>query len=461
MGVRAIVLAAGKGTRMRSEQPKVLFTVAGRPLVSWVVDAVAGADPDEVVVVVGHEGDRVAAALPEWVWVVIQAEQLGTGHAVMMALEAMGDVTFDTVLVVPGDSPLLKPQSISALVEAHHSGGNDATLLTCRMADPTGYGRILRDGDRVVGIVEQRDADDEQRAIDEVGVSVYAFRGEALAGALGVIGRENAQSEYYLTDVVGALADGGSVGAVTGADPEEVQGVNSHDQLGAAAAAVRRRINAELLAAGVWMLDPERVYVDATVRVEAGARLYPGVHLEGLTSVGQGAEVGPDVLARDSVISQGARVWYSVLRGAEVGEDAEVGPYASLRPGTVLGAGAKAGTFVETKATTIGPGSKVPHLSYMGDATVGVDSNIGAGTITCNYDGYEKHRTTIGDRVKIGSDTMLVAPVDIGDDAFTGAGSVISKDVSPGSLAVERSQQREVRGYAARRARKAAEDQDD
>ena len=382
MGVRAIVLAAGKGTRMRSEQPKVLFTVAGRPLVSWVVDAVAGADPDEVVVVVGHEGDRVAAALPEWVRVVIQAEQLGTGHAVMMALEAMGDVTFDTVLVVPGDSPLLKPQSISALVEAHHSGGNDATLLTCRMADPTGYGRILRDGDRVVGIVEQRDADDEQRAIDEVGVSVYAFRGEALAGALGVIGRENAQSEYYLTDVVGALADGGSVGAVTGADPEEVQGVNSHDQLGAAAAAVRRRINAELLAAGVWMLDPERVYVDATVRVEAGARLYPGVHLEGSTSVGQGAEVGPDVLARDSVISQGARVWYSVLRGAEVGEDAEVGPYASLRPGTVLGAGAKAGTFVETKATTIGPGSKVPHLSYMGDATVGVDSNIGAGTIT-------------------------------------------------------------------------------
>ncbi len=438
---------------MKSDRPKVLFSVAGRPLLAWVLDAVAGAGPDEVVVVVGHGAAEVQAALPPGVRGVVQEPQLGTGHAVMTALEAMGEVGGDTVLVVPGDTPLLQTETLRALVAA--LPGAPAALLTAVMPDPTGYGRVLREGSKVVGIVEHRDATAEQRGISEVAVSTYAFSGAALAGALAGLSRGNDQGEYYLTDAVAALAAGGEVRAVAVADPAEVQGVNSHEQLASVAAVARARLNASWMAAGVEMVDPGRVYIDAGVTLEAGARLYPGVHLEGGTTVAAGAEVGPDVFAVDSAIGPGARVWYSVLRGAEVGEGAQVGPFASLRPGTRLEAGAKAGTFVETKATVVGRGSKVPHLSYIGDTLIGEGSNIGAGTITCNYDGREKHRTVIGDRVFIGSDTMLVAPVTVGDDAVTGAGSVITRDVAAGALAVERAEQREVPGYAARKARQA------
>jgi bifunctional UDP-N-acetylglucosamine pyrophosphorylase/glucosamine-1-phosphate N-acetyltransferase len=453
MSLRAIVLAAGRGTRMKSDLPKVLRDIAGRPLISWVLDAVAGIEPDETVVVVGHGAAQVQEALPEGVRAVVQEPQLGTGHAVMAALSAMGDVAGDTVLVVPGDTPLLRSESLQALIDA--LPGASAVLLTTRMPDPAGYGRVLREGNRLVGIVEERDAGPEQRHITEVAVSTYAFEGGALAAALAGLGRGNDQGEYYLTDAVAVLAASGAVRGVPVADSAEVQGVNSNGQLAAVAAEVRRRLNAAWMAAGVWMLDPDRVYLDAAVSLEAGARLYPEVHLEGRTSVAAGAVVGPQVFAADSTVGPRARVWYSVLRGAEVGEGAQVGPFASLRPGTRLEAGAKVGTFVETKATVVGKGSKVPHLSYMGDAIIGEDTNVGAGTITCNYDGREKQRTVIGDRVFIGSDTMLVAPVVIGDDATTGAGSVISRDVAPGALAVERSPQREVPGYAAKKARKA------
>jgi len=453
MSLRAIVLAAGRGTRMKSDRPKVLFSVAGRPLLDWVLAAVAGAGPDEILVVVGHGAEAVQAALPAGVRAVLQEPQLGTGHAVMLALEAMGEVGGDTVLVVPGDTPLLRPETLQALVAARQ--GAPAALLTTVMLDPTGYGRVLREGEKVRGIVEHRDATPEQCLITEVAVSTYAFEGAALAQALAGLGRGNDQGEYYLTDAVAALAAAGEVVGVPVADPAEVQGVNSLGQLAAVAAEVRRRLNASWMAAGVEMVDSERVYLDAAVALEAGARLYPGVHLEGRTTVAAGAEVGPDVFAVDSTIGPGARVWYSVLRGAEVGEGVSVGPFASLRPGTRLMAGAKVGTFVETKATVVGRGSKVPHLSYMGDAVIGEDSNVGAGTITCNYDGQEKHRTVIGDRVFLGSDTMLVAPVQVGDDATTGAGSVITRDVAPGALAVERSRQRAIPGYAARKAKKA------
>ena len=453
MSVRAVVLAAGRGKRMNSDLPKVLFEVAGRPLVSWVVDAVVAAGVDDVTVVVGHGADRVAAILPEGAETALQAEQLGTGHAVTAAVEAMGDVAGDTVLVVPGDTPLFRPESLTGLLEAH--GAADATLLTARMPDPTGYGRVIRDGDRVVANVDERDATEEPRAIAEVAVTTHAFDGSALTTAPADSRNDHAQGEYYLTDAVAAIAAGGTVGAVAGADPAEVQGVNSLEQLAAVEAAMRSRILAGWMARGVWVQDPARTYLDAGVSLEPGARLYADVHLQGKTSVAAGAEIGPSVFAVDSEIGPGSRVWYSVLRSAVVGEGAEVGPYASLRPGTVMEAGSKIGTFVETKATTVGRGSKVPHLSYMGDATIGEDSNIGAGTITCNYDGYHKHHTTIGDRVRIGSDTMLVAPVEIGDDGWTGAGSVISRDVSPGALGVERSQQKEVPGYADRRARQA------
>lgn len=453
MSLRAIVLAAGRGTRMRSDVPKVLFPVAGRPLVAWVLDAVAGVAPDETLVVVGHGADQVREALPAGVRAVVQEPQLGTGHAAMVALDVMGEVAGDTVLVVPGDTPLLRPETLRALVAA--LPGASAALLTTCMPDPTGYGRVRRDGDRVLAIVEDRDATSEQRAVTEVAVSTYAFEGAALAGALGGLARDNDQGEYYLTDAVGLLAASGLVRGVPVADPAEGQGVNSHGQLAAVAAEVRRRINAAWMAAGVWMLDPDRVYLDFAVSLEAGACLYPEVHLEGATTVAAGAVVGPQVFAADSTIGPRARVWYAVLREAEVGEGAQVGPFASLRPGTRLAAGAKVGTFVETKNTVVGKGSKVPHLSYMGDATIGEESNIGAGTITCNYDGREKHRTIIGDRVFIGSDTMLVAPVEIGDDAYTGAGSAITRDVPPGALAVERSPQQEVPGYAAKKARRA------
>jgi bifunctional UDP-N-acetylglucosamine pyrophosphorylase/glucosamine-1-phosphate N-acetyltransferase len=450
--VRAIVLAAGKGTRMRSDAPKVLQPVAGRPIITWVVDSVLAAGADEITVVVGHEADAVIDVLPGGVRFVVQAEQLGTGHAARVAVDSMGDLEGDTILVVPGDSPLIRPETLGALLGAHATGPAACTLVTTRMPDPTGYGRVLRKDGAVVAIVEERDADPATSAIDEVAVSTYAFAGTALAESLGRLEAGNRQGEFYLTDVVEILAAEGIVGAVE-ADYGETLGVNSHDQLAAVDALMRQRINREWMRQGVWMQDPARVYVDASVTIEPGARIYPGAHLEGSTRVGADAQIGPDAFLSDTTVGRGARVWYSVLRGAEVGDSVDVGPYASLRPGTILREGAKAGTFVEMKASEVGRGSKVPHLSYIGDTTIGEDSNIGAGTITCNYDGFRKHRTVIGSRVFVGSDTMLVAPVELGDDSITGAGSVITRDVSPGALAVERSPQEEIAGYAERRAR--------
>jgi bifunctional UDP-N-acetylglucosamine pyrophosphorylase/glucosamine-1-phosphate N-acetyltransferase len=452
VSVRVIVLAAGQGTRMKSSLPKVLHPVAGAPLVDWVVSAVLGAGPDETLVVIGHGGEDVAAVLPAGVRTVVQEEQNGTGHAVLVALEALGDVEGDTVVVVPGDTPLITSGTLAGLVEAHAVAEPSVTMLTTHLTDPTGYGRIVRDdAGEVVGIVEERDADEQQRRIDEVGVSVYAFAGGELVRALNQVGTANDQGEMYLTDVIEILASEGAPIAAVAAPAPEVSGVNSHDQLAAVGKLLRARLNEHWMREGVSMLDPERVYLDSTVELAAGVVLMPDVYLHGSTSVSPGAQVGPSVFAEDSQIGPDARVWYSVLRGAVVGESAEVGPFASLRPGTVLGPETKAGTFVETKNTTLQRGSKVPHLSYMGDAEIGEDSNIGAGTITCNYDGFEKHTTTIGDRVRIGSDTMLVAPVAIGDDAWTGAGSTITRDVPPGALGVERSVQKEIPDYAARR----------
>jgi bifunctional UDP-N-acetylglucosamine pyrophosphorylase / glucosamine-1-phosphate N-acetyltransferase len=453
MSVRAIVLAAGKGIRMKSPTPKVLHEVAGVPLVSWVVGAVIAAGADDVLVVIGPGGDSIAGALPEGVRTVVQDRQRGTGEAAQVALGALGGAPDDTVLVVPGDSPLLTAATLRALLETHTATGAACTLLTARLADPTGYGRVVRDETAIRRIVEESDADEETRAIDEVAASTYAFGHDALEAALGSLGDGNAQGELYLTDAVEALVTDG-VQSVAG-HPDEVLGVNSQEQLATVTEIMRRRINAALMRAGVVMPDPGRVYVDAGVDIAAGARLYPGTHLEGTTTVGEGAQVGPDSFVVDSDVGPGARVWYSVVRGASIGPGVDVGPYASLRPGTVLHEGAKAGTFVEVKASVVGRGSKVPHLAYLGDATIGEDTNIGAGTVTCNYDGYQKHETHIGDRVFIGSDTMLVAPVTIGDDAVTGAGSVITRDVAPGSLAVERSPQKEIPGYAERRAKQA------
>lgn len=451
MSLITIVLAAGQGTRMKSDLPKVLHTAAGRTLIDWALSAVEAIKPDRVVVVVGHGADLVRATLPPNVEAVLQAEQLGTGHAVAIALESVGPLSGDdTVLVTYGDMPLVTPALLSSVVRSRPDNG--AVITTVELDEPTGYGRVVRAGDGGFShIVEEKDATNDERRIREINAGLYGFPGKNLASLVSRIATNNAQGEHYLPDVLPLLLADGAQVRIVSADALEVLGVNSHDQLSDAEAELRRRINRTWQQAGVWMQDPDRVYIDAGVVLAAGVRLYPGVHLEGATTVGEGAVVGPDCFIRDSEIGAGAHVWYSVLRNAQVGDGAEVGPYASLRPGTVLKARSKAGTFVEIKNSVVGEEAKVPHLSYIGDATIGARSNIGAGSITCNYDGYDKHETVIGEDAFVGSDTMLVAPVTLGDGAVTGAGSVITNDVEPGALAVARSPQRDIPGYAARR----------
>jgi bifunctional UDP-N-acetylglucosamine pyrophosphorylase/glucosamine-1-phosphate N-acetyltransferase len=456
MSVKAIILAAGQGTRMKSDLPKVLHHVAGRPLVSWALAATHDAGIDDVAVVVGHGAERVTGLLPDSVTVAVQEEQLGTGHAARIGVEALSVAGDDTVVVLPGDMPLLTAGSVAALLEAR--SGTPAAVLTAVVADPTGYGRVRRDAaGTVTGIIEEADATDEEKTIGEVSSGVFAFDAAVLGELLDALEPDNAQGEYYLPDIVARLAGEGRPPAAVRIAAEELTGVNSHEQLAAAGRLMRDRINRYWMAAGVAMIDPDRVYIDAGVVLEPGAKLYPGTHLEGATVVGADAEIGPDVFVRDSIIGSGSRIWYAVLRNARVAARVEVGPYASLRPGADLADESKAGTFVEIKQSTIGPRSKVPHLTYLGDATLGEEVNIGAGTITCNYDGFAKHRTIIGDRAFTGSDTMLVAPLEIGDDGWTGAGSVITQDVPSGALAVERSQQKVIPGYAERRRRKAQE----
>ncbi|MFV1961458.1 MAG: bifunctional UDP-N-acetylglucosamine diphosphorylase/glucosamine-1-phosphate N-acetyltransferase GlmU [Acidimicrobiia bacterium] len=462
MSVHVIVLAAGEGKRMMSDLPKVAHLVGGRTLIGWVLEAVRPLRPTSTVVVIGHGAGQVRSGLAQDVVVAVQEEQLGTGHAAQVGLDAIPSFDpGDTVVVLYGDMPLLTPGLIADLADL--SSGAAARMVTADLDDPSGYGRVVRDAEgQVIGVVEDRDCTNEQRLVAEINAGVYAFRAGALAESLQGVSNDNAQGEYYLTDVVEILVDKGDKLESVKTSAEEVMGINSQDQLSEARKALQQRINQRLMESGVWMLDPDRTYVDDTVHVEPGARIYPGVHLEGSTSVAADAQIGPDVYAVDSSIGRGSTVWYSVLRSANVGEECEVGPYASLRPGSVLKDGAKAGTFVETKNTTLGEGAKAPHLAYLGDATVGARSNIGAGTVTCNYDGHEKHLTEIGEDVFIGSDTMLVAPVKIGDNAVTGAGSVITEDVSKGALAVERSEQIEIPGYAdSREARKASTESED
>lgn len=455
MARHVIVLAAGQGTRMKSDLPKVLHPVAGRPMFHWVLDAASMAEPASVTVVVGHGADDVVATLPVGVAHALQAERLGTGHATLVGLDAVDWAPGDTIVVLYGDTPMLTGWTVEALADRREADAAAGVVLAATAPDPAAYGRIIRDGaGQLARIVEFEDASPEEAAIDEVNSGIYAFEASFLADALAALGADNAQGEYYLPDVVNAAAGRFVVESMP---YDEMAGVNTHVELAAADAARRSAVLREWMLAGVRVDDPSTTYVDATVALEAGAHLRPGTHLRGTTSVGAGSEIGPDTTVVDSSIGAGCHVWYSVVRGSRIADGVEVGPYASLRPGTVMGDGSKAGTFVETKNTTVGPGSKVPHLSYMGDATLGERVNVGAGTITCNYDGVDKHRTEIGDDVFIGSDTMLIAPVSIGSHAVTGAGSAIAKDVSEGALAVERAKQREIPGYGDRLAeRKAA-----
>jgi bifunctional UDP-N-acetylglucosamine pyrophosphorylase / glucosamine-1-phosphate N-acetyltransferase len=457
-----IILAAGEGKRMKSDLPKVAHLAAGRPLLDHVLRSAASLRPATNVVVVGHGADHVRSFLPVGVIDATQEEQLGTGHAAQIGLDALGPVDpTDIVIVLYGDTPLLTSELLSGLADL--SDDESARLVSAHLDDPTGYGRVIRDGEgRVTGIVEHRDCTPEQLEIDEINAGIYAVRAGRLSDALKLVTDDNAQGEYYLTDVIGILvADGDTLTAVK-ASSQEVMGINSHDQLAEARKELRRRINSELMESGVEIVDPDHTYIDDTVQVAPGARIYPGTYLEGTTVVGAGSQVGPDVFVANSTIGENATVWYAVLRSSEVGDECVVGPYASLRPGSVLKRGSKVGTFVETKNTTLGEGAKAPHQTYLGDATVGARANIGAGVVTVNYDGVKKSKTDIGEDAFVGSDTMLVAPVRIGDRATTGAGSVITRDVSDDALAVERSDQKEIPGYSRRReARKAADEAED
>lgn len=451
-----VILAAGEGTRMRSSLPKVLHPVAGRALVEHVVTAAAHTSPERIVVVVGHARELVTAHLAEacpWVTTVVQEEQRGTGHAVRVTLEAIGRVGAGPIVVLTGDTPLLSGPTLDALLAHHAETGAAATVLTAILDDPTGYGRIVRDPQgHVDAIVEHRDADDATRAIDEINSGMYAFDITALANALARVTASNAQGEEYLTDVISILrGDGARVEAVVAADPTEIMGVNDRVQLAEASAIMRDRINARWMREGVTMLDPASVWIDVDVDLSPDVTLLPDTHLVGPTVIASGAVIGPGTTLKACEVGEGATVRHTWAELAVIGPDAAVGPFTYLRPGTTLGAAAKAGAFVEIKASTIGDGSKVPHLSYVGDAQIGQGTNIGAATVFVNYDGVEKHRTVVGDQVRIGSDTMLVAPVTIGDGAYTAAGSIITDDVPPGAIGVARAPQRNVEGWVERR----------
>jgi bifunctional UDP-N-acetylglucosamine pyrophosphorylase / glucosamine-1-phosphate N-acetyltransferase len=446
-----VILAAGQGKRMRSELPKVLHRICGKPLVAYVLEAARALGPGEIAVVVGTGSEEVICALGEGCRKVFQAEQKGTGHAVMMAIEDM-DPRFTEVLVLPGDAPMVTGGTIERLAAARREGRHDASMLTAEVDDPCGYGRIVRGADgKVAAIVEEADATDEQREIIEVNSCTYVFERAALEKGLGSLGTDNAQGEYYLTDVIAEFASRGpGVAAVMG-DPEEIFGINDRSQLAQAAGMMRERINGELMASGVSIVDPSATYIDSGVQVGRDTEIRPMVFLSGATTIGKGCRVGPCTSLNDTSVADGCEILFSVLDGSEVASGANVGPFSRLRPGTVLGESSKAGSFVEMKNTRVGRGSKVPHLSYMGDTDIGEESNVGAGSITCNYDGENKYQTKIGDRAFIGSDTMLVAPVSVGDEATTGAGSVISEDVPDGNLAIERSPQKNVPGYRERK----------
>ena len=452
MTTAAVVLAAGKGTRFKSDRPKVLHAAAGRSMLRWVLEALRPLDLDRVVVVVGHHGPDVAAEAEAAglgnLAIVEQTEQNGTGHAVRIVAEAGALDGMDHVVVLPGDAPLLTTEVLRDLVQRHTSAGAAATLLTAQLDDPTGYGRVLREGGQVTGIVEQRDATDEQRAITEVNTSIYAFARQPLVSALEGLSTDNSQGEEYLTDVVGPLSSQGL--EARNAPAEVAAGANDRAQLAALAAVLRHRILHDHMVAGVTITDPAATYVGAEVTIEPDAVLLPGTHLEGACSIGANAVIGPNSRLVDTQVDAGASVAYSVALEASIGPGATVGPFSYLRPGTRLEREAKVGAFVEMKNSTVGEGSKVPHLSYVGDTTIGRNANVGAATVTVNYDGFRKHRTVIGDGARIGSDTMLVAPVTIGAQAYTGAGSVITKDVPDGALAVERTEQRIIEGYAER-----------
>jgi bifunctional UDP-N-acetylglucosamine pyrophosphorylase / glucosamine-1-phosphate N-acetyltransferase len=456
MALSVVVLAAGEGKRFRSAVPKPLHVAAGRPLLWHVLAAAGELHAERTVLVVGRGADEVRSAAGSFglgpLEFAVQQELRGTGDALASALPLLGEEDGE-VLVLYGDTPLLTTGTLQRLLTAHRASGAEATILTARLPDPTGYGRVLRDaGGEVTGVVEERDATAEQRAINEANVGFYVFRRPVVDG-LSRLAPDNDQGEYYLPDLIPLLlADGGRV-ATSEAPEHEVLGVNDRAQLAEATAVLRRRTLERVLAAGVTVTDPATTYLDVDVEVGQDTVLEPLTFLEAGTRVGAGCVIGPNTRLVACTVDDEATVTQAVGVQAHVGARATVGPFAYLRPGADLGPGSKVGTYVEVKKSSIGRGSKVPHLTYVGDAEIGEDVNVGAGTVFVNYDGRTKHRTVVGTGAFIGSDTMLVAPLSIGDGAQTAAGSTITKDVPAGALAIERAVQRIVKGWAQRRGR--------
>ena len=455
-----IVLAAGAGTRMRSDTPKVLHPLAGRSMLAHSLHSIAKMAPQYLVVVLGQDHGSIgqvvgelAGRLGRSIDVAIQDQQLGTGHAVLCGLSALPDDFAGVVLVTSGDIPLLDADTLADLVAVHNSRHAAVTVLTTTLADPTGYGRTLRTQDHeVIAIVEQADATPSQQEIREVNAGVYAFDIAALRSALSRLSADNAQQELYLTDVVSIVRQDGQVVQARHVDDSAlVAGVNNRVQLADLGAELNRRIIAGHQLSGVTIVDPTTTWIDVDVTIGRDTVIHPGTQLLGATRVGGRCTIGPDTTLTDVAVGDGASVVRTHGTGASIGDGATVGPFTYLRPGTVLGADGKLGAFVETKNSTIGTGTKVPHLTYVGDADIGEHSNIGASSVFVNYDGTSKQRTTVGSHVRTGSDTMFVAPVTIGDGAYTGAGTVVREDVPAGALAVSSSRQRNIEGWVERK----------
>ncbi len=447
---------------MRSSLPKMLHPVCGRAMVAWPIEAAREATGAEWIVVIDSPKENSVPGLPDKVRIVTQPEPDGTGGAVRAALPLIAEA--ETVLVLSGDVPLISPETISGLLEAHAASGAAATMLTIELEDPGAYGRVVRSPsgeiERVVEAKAGGDATPEQLAIREINAGTYAFAAGPLAEALAALSNDNAQGEYYLPDVLPALrAAGHAVAAHLTDDLAVTMGVNNRLDLAAVEAEARWRILARHMLAGVTVVDPASTWIDADVEIAPDARIEPGTSLRGRTAIGPGCVVGPLSTLTDTALGADVSVPHSFLVRCEVGDGAQVGPFAHLRPEAELAPGAKVGSFVEVKGSRIGEGAKVPHLAYVGDAEIGAGSNLGAGTITANYDGFRKNRTTIGKNTRIGVDTMLIAPVEVGDGAYTGAGAVIKGDVPEGALAVSENEQRNIEGFADRKAAQMREEQ--
>jgi len=449
-GITTIILAAGKGTRMKSRLPKVLHPIAGRPMLNYVIDAAGG----KIIVVAGHQASDVIRSIgkQKGLVFVVQRPQLGTAHAVRIAGKSIDPAT-RTVLILNGDAPLVTKDSIKALLFLHRKGKAHVTILTSIMPDPAGYGRIIRERDGSIGrIVEEKDAKPEELKIKEVNSGIYAVEKEFLYSTIRKIRRENVQDEYYLPDIIRiANEEGKRVLGIMAGSPDEIMGINTRVELARADKIVRKKIVDGHMLNGVTILDPESASIDAEVRIGRDTTIHAGCNLKGRTVIGKECILEPCVFIVDSIIGDGSIVRsYSVIENSRIGKKASVGPFSHLRPGSIIEDEAKVGNFVEVKKSRVGRGSKALHLTYLGDAALGRNVNIGAGTITCNYDGFRKFRTTIGDSALIGSDTMLVAPVKVGRKAVTGAGSSITKDVPSGALGVSRARQENISNYRKR-----------